>query len=93
MTSSSRIQAEEPLHVRVDKLILASGKPAAELVDDAGFIRRVYLDFSAVIPNAKQVRSFVDDRRPDKRQRLIDLLLNGPLYPLAMAEKFHVVLM
>jgi hypothetical protein len=47
---------------------------------DAEFLRRVYLDLAGRIPSATEARQFLDDPRPDKRQRVIDRLLAGPTY-------------
>ena len=57
----------------------AAGLPEAHqpppLVDDAGFIRRVSLDVTGVVPTGEQTRRFVDDRSPQKRDVLVDTLL------------------
>ncbi len=42
---------------------------------DAIFIRRLYLDTVGVLPSAEQTRQFVADSSPDKRTKLIDVLL------------------
>jgi hypothetical protein len=52
----------------------------SELSSDAMFCRRVYLDLIGLIPTPEQVTAFLDDRRPDKRARLIDELLKRPEY-------------
>ncbi|MEX0612682.1 MAG: DUF1549 domain-containing protein [Pirellulales bacterium] len=49
--------------------------PAGRLVDDARFARRVYLDAIGLVPSAEELKDFVDDPRPDKRERLVDALL------------------
>ncbi|HEY7153356.1 MAG TPA: DUF1549 and DUF1553 domain-containing protein [Gemmataceae bacterium] len=54
-------------------------QPAAP-ASDAEFVRRVYLDVAGRIPAAAEVRQFLDDKRPDKRQRLVEQLLDGPRY-------------
>ncbi|HTU90460.1 MAG TPA: DUF1549 and DUF1553 domain-containing protein [Gemmataceae bacterium] len=48
--------------------------------DDAEFLRRAYLDLAGRIPAVAEVRAFFDDKRPDKRQRLVEQLLEGPRY-------------
>lgn len=49
-------------------------KPA-KAADDATFLRRVYLDLTGTIPNVNATRRFLQDPRPDKRQRLIEKLM------------------
>ena len=48
------------------------------LCDDATFLRRASLDVLGLLPTAEEIRSFVADSRPDKRQRLVEELLNRP---------------
>jgi hypothetical protein len=52
----------------------------APVADDAEFLRRVYLDLAGRIPSAGEVSRFLDDKAPDKRQRLVDALLDSPTY-------------
>jgi hypothetical protein len=49
----------------------------APVADDAEFLRRVYLDLIGRIPGVTEARTFLEDRRPDKRQRLIQQLLDS----------------
>lgn len=88
-------QAAEPLHRQVDKLIAAkaAGKPFAAPATDAEFLRRAYLDFSGVIPTAEQTRTFLADKSPDKRAKLIEQLFASPKYAERMAEAFNIQLM
>ena len=44
------------------------------------FCRRVYLDVIGLVPTPEEVVTFLEDRRPDKRARLIDSLLERPEY-------------
>ena len=44
-------------------------------IDDAAFLRRVHLDLTGLLPDAEEARSFVADRSPDKRAKVIDSLL------------------
>jgi hypothetical protein len=48
------------------------------LTSDEQFLRRAYLDITGGIPTYKQARSFLVNRDPDKRSKLIDTLLNSP---------------
>jgi hypothetical protein len=72
------------LTARIDRALEAvwnaEGNRTAEPADDAEFFRRVSLDLTGCIPAAADVRSFLADRRPDKRRRWIDELLAGPGY-------------
>jgi hypothetical protein len=54
--------------------------PPAPPADDAEYLRRVYLDLAGRIPSVYEARLFLDDKRPDKRLRLVDRLLDGPRY-------------
>ena len=53
--------------------------PAAR-VDDARFVRRVFLDVVGTIPPPETVTAFVADTAPDKRARMVDQLLASPAY-------------
>jgi hypothetical protein len=87
--------AAEALHIAIDRLILewANGQKASPPADDGEFLRRAYLDFAGRIPSADRAPTFLADRAPDKRAKLIDQLLAGPDYPKRMADQFHVMLM
>src|SRR5207302_215796 len=50
--------------------------PPSPRCDDATFIRRAYLDTIGLLPAADEVREFLADASPDKRDRLIDHLLS-----------------
>lgn len=92
--SFHRAVADEPLHARIDKLIeVKAGGAASPAVDDAGFLRRVTLDFAGRIPTAAELRAFLADGSADKRAGAIDRLLASEEYPKRMQELFHVMLM
>jgi hypothetical protein len=63
----------------IDKLVMASlqerGIKPANLCSDAVFVRRAYLDVIGTLPEPQEVRTFLQDRSPDKRAVLIDALL------------------
>ena len=65
----------------------------AKRVDDAGFVRRVYLDLIGRIPDAQETAAFMNDRTKDKRARLVDTLLASDEYARHMREIFDSVLM
>ncbi len=54
------------------------GVPHALLAEDPEFIRRVRLDLTGRIPSPEEIRDFLADSSPDKRERLIDRLVGSP---------------
>lgn len=68
----------------IDKLtwdkLQSLGIPPSAPCDDATFLRRASLDVTGTLPTVERVRSFLSDTSPDKRQRLIDELLDSDDY-------------
>ncbi len=56
--------------------------------DDAEFLRRVTIDTIGSLPSPDEVRAFLADPSPDKRDREIDRLLAHPLHAALWATKF-----
>ena len=83
------------LHEQVDQMVAkrAGNKAVAPAADDAEFFRRVSLDFGGAIPTADEARTFLADKAPDKRAKLIERLLAAPEFGDRMAEVFHIQLM
>jgi hypothetical protein len=54
--------------------------PPSPLCSDSEFIRRLYLDVLGVLPTAEEVRTFLADSAGDKRNKLIDKVLERPEY-------------
>lgn len=52
--------------------------PPSPGCDDATFVRRVFLDCIGILPTPDEVKSFLDDTSADKREKLIDSLLERP---------------
>ncbi len=91
----SQALAEEPVSQQIDRLIQTKlGKlQPAKRSSDAEFHRRLSLDLIGRIPTAQETRQFLKDTSPDKRNTLIDRLLESPEYARHMQEIFHVLLM
>lgn len=53
---------------------------ASPRADDSEWLRRVYLDTVGHIPESEQVTAFLKDTRPDKRERVVDQLLDDQDY-------------
>lgn len=66
-------------------------RPSA-LSSDSVFLRRVMLDTLGVLPTAAETRAFLQDRRPDKRTRLVDQLLERPEFADFWALKWSDLL-
>ena len=66
-------------------------KPSG-LTSDGVFLRRVYLDTIGVMPTVAEARKFLADKRPDKRQRLVDHLLTREEYADYWAMKWADIL-
>lgn len=60
--------------------------------DDATFIRRASLDLCGTLPTSEEVSEYLADTRRDKRQRLIDRLLDRPEYASYFALKWADIL-
>ncbi len=64
----------------------------SELASDSVFLRRVYLDTLGVLPTPEESRKFLADTRADKRQRLIDELVQRPEFADFWALKWSDLL-
>ena len=53
--------------------------PHAALCTDTEFLRRVSLDLTGRLPEAGAIRKFVNDADPEKREKLIDSLMETPV--------------
>ncbi|WP_347244449.1 DUF1549 and DUF1553 domain-containing protein [Thermogutta sp.] len=69
---------------RIDELMVAKWKEQgitpAFICSDAVFLRRVYLDLIGTLPTEDEAKKFLEDSDPQKREKLIDELLNRPEY-------------
>jgi hypothetical protein len=50
----------------------------SELCDDTTYLRRVMLDLIGTLPTPEEVQEFLADQSPDKREQLVDRLLDRP---------------
>ena len=65
-------------------------RPSPEATD-AEWCRRVYLDLIGRIPTREELQKFVDDRSPQKKDRLVDLLLNDDQYVEEFARNWTTI--
>lgn len=64
----------------------------SDLCSDEDFLRRAFLDVIGTLPKPEEVRKILDDKRPDRRARLIDDLLKRPEYADYWALKWSDLL-
>ena len=64
----------------------------SDLCSDEQFIRRVSLDITGTLPTATQVKAFLDNKDPAKRDKLVDSLLETPEYSYYFANRWADVL-
>jgi len=60
--------------------------------DDATFLRRASVDICGTLPTRDEVTEYLNDTSPDKRERLINRLLNRPEYASYFALKWADIL-
>jgi hypothetical protein len=64
----------------------------SELSSDEVFARRIYLDLTGTMPTPSQLKAFVADTNPKKRDLLIEKLLDSPSYAYYFANKWADIL-
>jgi hypothetical protein len=65
----------------------------APAIDDAAFLRRLYLQLAGRIPSVVEMQHFLDDKAADKRVKEIEKLLASQRYPLHMANVWRAILL
>ncbi len=80
----------------IDKLVFANlkeiGVPPSPVCDDATFLRRVTLDIAGRLPTEEETLAFFENKAPDKRDAVIDSLLESPDYADYFANKWTALL-
>jgi hypothetical protein len=75
---------DREVFTKLKRLNMVPSEPAG----DAEFLRRVTLDTIGSLPSPDEVRTFLADKRADKRARKIDELLAHPRHAALWATKF-----
>jgi uncharacterized protein DUF1549/uncharacterized protein DUF1553 len=82
---------------QIDRLladeVFKSDTKLAPRVDDATFLRRVWLDIVGDIPTPEHVTAFLLDPAPDKRERVVRELLDDPQYGQNWARYWRDVIL
>jgi len=94
---SPALRAEDrPLRDVIDAEIAAGWEQAkvtpAQPAGDAEFLRRICLDLTGVIPTYDETVAFLKDESHDKRQKLIERLLDDPRYAQHQADLWDLIL-
>lgn len=68
------------------------GVVPSELSADEQFLRRVSLDLTGTLPTPAKIKEFTESKDPNKRDKLIDELLDSPEYSYLFANKWADIL-
>ncbi|MCA9055896.1 MAG: DUF1549 domain-containing protein, partial [Planctomycetaceae bacterium] len=75
-----QLAASTPIDQAILGKLTKLGIVPSETCDDAEYLRRVSLDLAGTLPSAADVRAFLADNSPDKRERKVKELLETPAY-------------
>lgn len=74
------VYSKIPRRNYIDELVMAKlkglGIEPSPVASDEMFVRRVFLDAAGVLPTPEEVENFLADKSPNKRERLIEAVLN-----------------
>jgi len=80
----------------IDELVFSNlkeiGVPPSPVCDDTTFLRRVTLDIAGRLPTEEEALEFLENKAPDKRDALIESLLDSPDYADYFANKWTALL-
>ncbi len=92
----SPVLTTPPEKTFIDKLAFGKlkqlGIPPSPLCDDATYMRRVSIDITGRFPSVAEVEQFLADTNPNKRDALVDRLVESPGYADYFANKWSSVL-
>ena len=80
----------------IDRLLESTWKKAgvnpAKPVTDEEYLRRAYLDLLGRIPMVQEARAYLQTKETDKREKLVDFLLDHADYPKNFATQWTILL-
>ena len=76
----------------VQKKLKALGLPSSKVCDDATYLRRVTVDLTGRLPALEEVEQFLADQDPNKRDNLVNRLLDSTDYADYFANKWGAIL-
>ncbi|MBC8115533.1 MAG: DUF1549 domain-containing protein, partial [Candidatus Saccharimonas sp.] len=92
----AEIAAKPALKNFIDEAVVGKldvlGIPASPVCDDGTFLRRLYIDITGTLPTEAEAAEFLASADPEKRNKVIDKLLDSPAYADYFANKWNLVL-
>jgi hypothetical protein len=85
-------ESKNVVDVAVFNKLKLLGIPPSPICDDTTFIRRASVDITGKLPTEQEVRDFLASTDPQKRDRLVDTLVDSPAYADLFANKWNMVL-
>ena len=93
----ANVFTDAPKSSFIDELVLDQLQklrlPPSPRCDDATFIRRAYIDTIGTLPTVEETNAFLANTSPDKREKLIDALLQRPEFVDYWTHKWCDVLL
>ena len=77
-TLFARTPPRNLIDVKVDAQLRQLNLPPSPPATDSEFIRRAFLDTLGILPTPEETRAFLKNEAPDKRDKLVDALLERP---------------
>ncbi len=91
--SQARWQTAQQVDQLLAEEVFKDDTKLAPRVNDATFLRRVWLDIVGDIPTPEHVTAFLLDPAPDKRERVVRELLDNPQYGQNWARYWRDVIL
>jgi hypothetical protein len=96
LTFPQSLPAQQKLRDVIDSEITSAWQKEkitpARAATDEEFLRRIYLDLAGTIPTYQEAKPFLDDRDANKREKLIDRLLDDPRYAEHQTNVWDMIL-
>ena len=84
--------ATHPVDIALEPRLKTLGIVPSAPASDEVFLKRLYLDLLGILPTPGEAKVFLADKRPDRRERLVDALLIRPEFADFWAIKWSDVL-
>ncbi|HSG72285.1 MAG TPA: DUF1549 domain-containing protein, partial [Planctomycetaceae bacterium] len=86
--------AQDPLHLRIDRLVDSTNPvPPTQLIGDAEYLRRISIDLTGMPPSISETRAYLADQNPAKHVAVVDKLLASDQFVRHLTDTFDVMLM